>query len=260
MVVLGLDTTTKTGGVALHETNGKEAVCIGDSTLTHGERLPGEIIRFLDQNMLTVAQVDRFAVVSGPGSFTGLRVGLATVQALALTNEKHVVAVPTLEAIAYAGLEQAKTFNENTYLVPWMNAFRGEVFSGVYEIENRCGEVLKKSDVSRLKEVEVSRVGKPDSVLREWKNRLGGTRGQLIFLAADQQMDVPDLEQSFGKNASWMIGVWSLALTAARIGAGQVGQACPVRPDLVRPVYIRRPDAVLARERRLKELSDSDET
>ena len=258
MVVLGLDTTTKTGGVALHQSDEQEAVWIGDSTVTHGERLPGEILQFLEKNKVTLGDVDRFAVVSGPGSFTGLRVGLATVQALALTNQKDVVAVPTLEAIVYAGIEEAKTLNEKTFLVPWMNAFRGEVFTGVYEREVRGSGLSREDMVIQVKEVESPRVGKPVTMLKEWGSRLGVDDRQVVILTNEPRDGDLDLEKNFGNQATWLIGTRSLALTAARIGAGRIGEACPVKPNLVRPVYIRRPDAVLAREKRLMEQSSNE--
>ncbi|MCH2410366.1 tRNA (adenosine(37)-N6)-threonylcarbamoyltransferase complex dimerization subunit type 1 TsaB [Myxococcota bacterium] len=258
MVVLGLDTTTKTGGMALHQADGLEAVCIGDPMITHGERLPGDILEFLDENKLTLGEIDRFAVVSGPGSFTGLRVGLATIQALALTNKKDVVAVPTLEAIVYAGIEEAKALDEKTFLVPWMNAFRGEVFTGVYKRVNECSGSLRDDLAVHVVEVETPRVGKPAAMLKEWGSRLSLDDRQVVILATESRQCDLGLEKVFGKQATWMIGTRSLALTAARIGAGRIGDSRPVKPNHVRPVYIRRPDAVLARERRLKEQSSGE--
>ena len=65
MIVLGLDTTTKSGGIALRKEDGQENAYVGDSSLTHSERLPGEIIQFLEGNGVELSEVDRFAVLSG---------------------------------------------------------------------------------------------------------------------------------------------------------------------------------------------------
>ena len=94
MRILALDTSTPAGSVAL-AAGGELTECrVGDADRTHGERLPGDVTALLATHGLTPADIDRYAVCSGPGSFTGLRVGLATIQALALVNRRPVVAVP----------------------------------------------------------------------------------------------------------------------------------------------------------------------
>ena len=67
---------------------------------THGERLPREILALLDGIGLTTADIDLFAVASGPGSFTGLRIGIATLQGLAFVHRRQIAAVSALEALA----------------------------------------------------------------------------------------------------------------------------------------------------------------
>src|SRR5438034_8845785 len=109
MRVLALDTTTPAGSVALVAEDGETAedrvmrvmdVRRGDPARTHAERLPAEILAVLDAHGLAVADVDVFAVASGPGSFTGLRIGIATIQGLAFVHRRRVVGVSALEALA----------------------------------------------------------------------------------------------------------------------------------------------------------------
>ena len=88
MLVLALDTTTRRGSVALAREGFILAVDTGDAAIAHGARLPGDLSRVLDAHGLRVADVDLFAVAAGPGSFTGLRIGIATMQGLALGNGK----------------------------------------------------------------------------------------------------------------------------------------------------------------------------
>ena len=77
----------------------------------------------------------RFAPVQAP--LPGLRVGLATMQGLALAMQRQVVAVPTLEALAHAGLERLPSGARRPALVvPWMDAHRGEVFGAVYNVKD----------------------------------------------------------------------------------------------------------------------------
>ena len=71
----------------------------GDATITHGVRLPGDLLRLLSAHGVRVADVDLFAVAAGPGSFTGLRVGIATQQGFALANNRPLIGVSALDAL-----------------------------------------------------------------------------------------------------------------------------------------------------------------
>src|SRR6202166_1783248 len=103
MHVLALDTTTRTGSVAL-VTDGRVIVeRSGDPTRAHAQRLPGDILRLLHDAGVALAAVDVFAIASGPGSFTGLRIGIATLQGLAFVNRRRIVPVSALEALAHIG-------------------------------------------------------------------------------------------------------------------------------------------------------------
>ena len=136
MISLALDTATRTGSVALASDNTLVGWLSGDPERTHGERLPGDLLACLVAHAVTLADVDLFAVCTGPGSFTGLRVGLATMQGLALAAGRPLVGIPTLEALAHAGLEQG-TNEDPALVIPWMDAQRGETFGAAYHVENR---------------------------------------------------------------------------------------------------------------------------
>src|SRR2546425_2677813 len=96
MRVLALDTTNRAGSVALVEDDRVVDERAGDASRTHGERLPGE----LAQLGAPWPTIDVFAVASGPGSFTGLRIGIATMQGLALVTGRRVIGVSALDALA----------------------------------------------------------------------------------------------------------------------------------------------------------------
>src|SRR5438552_1305998 len=98
MVILALETVTRRGSLAL-VTGDQCDARPGGTTRTHAERLPLEAVALLADHGLTLREVDRFAIVAGPGSFTGLRVGMAAVQGWALAGGRQVVPVPTLEAM-----------------------------------------------------------------------------------------------------------------------------------------------------------------
>src|SRR5687768_2981133 len=153
MLVLALDTTTRQGSVALARDGALVATYAGDPAITHGERLPGDLVRVLDAHGLRVSDVDVFAVAAGPGSFTGLRIGIATLQGLALANDKSLVGISALDAIRAAVSSQLSALRSTGDVAVWMDAQRGQVFSAVYNAR----------DV-----VEPALVDKPADILRRW--------------------------------------------------------------------------------------------
>src|SRR5438093_13443989 len=98
MKVLALDTTTRVGSVALIDDERILDERDGDSTRTHAERLPQELLAVANDNGVALSEIDLFAVASGPGSFTGMRIGIATIQGLALVAARRAVAVSALDA------------------------------------------------------------------------------------------------------------------------------------------------------------------
>src|SRR6478735_6594289 len=108
MRVLALDSTTRDASVAWLDVDATDGAVtlvderLGDSARTHAERLPSELIDLLAAHEVSLADVDLFAVASGPGSFTGLRIGIATMQGLAFVSRKRVAPVSALRALAEA--------------------------------------------------------------------------------------------------------------------------------------------------------------
>jgi tRNA threonylcarbamoyladenosine biosynthesis protein TsaB len=102
MKIFAIETATMLGGIALLDDS---AGLIAEIRLnvhsTHSERLMTGTEHILKQSGLTLADIDCFALSIGPGSFTGLRIGLSTVKGLSYATGKPVVSVPTLEALAY---------------------------------------------------------------------------------------------------------------------------------------------------------------
>src|SRR4051812_27005647 len=102
MRVLALDTTTRAGSAALIEDDRIVDERGGDGARTHALRLPAEIIDLALAHQQPLSGIDLYAVASGPGSFTGLRIGIATIQGLASVHGRRVVAMSALEALAQA--------------------------------------------------------------------------------------------------------------------------------------------------------------
>src|SRR5436853_2111066 len=112
MLVLGVDTAGRNGGVVLARVEGEAFAVVGERALVGGsysaELMPA-IASLLAERKLALGDVDAYAVASGPGSFTGLRVGLATVKGLADVLRKPIATVTVLEALATSAVEQRRT-------------------------------------------------------------------------------------------------------------------------------------------------------
>src|SRR5438270_13997787 len=130
MRVLALDTTTRAGSAALVEDDRIVDERSGDGTRTHALRLPAELLTLAEAGGWPLHSIDLYAVASGPGSFTGLRIGIATMQGLALVQRRRIVAVPALDALAHA---VAGGLAAGALIGAWMDAHRGDVFSALYQ-------------------------------------------------------------------------------------------------------------------------------
>lgn len=238
MVILALETATRAGSVAVRRDGRLLVGRTGDPTRTHGERLPGDLLAALGAAGLSLGDVDLCAVASGPGSFTGLRVGIATVQGLALSRQLPVVGIPTLKALARAGLAaQRGTGVRPSLVIPWMNAHRDEVFTAIYGVEAN----------SRLVERRLATVGSAEAVIREWSREERDTN---CLVVGDAVAGTGALLSANLTGSVLMADVPILAPAVAFL-AEEAGISEARGPDAVQPVYIRRPDAELARDRQV---------
>jgi tRNA threonylcarbamoyladenosine biosynthesis protein TsaB len=126
MRVLSVETSTLAGGVALLDGDRVVGEYVLDVRATHSERLMATIDGALADAGWTIDDVTGLAVAIGPGSFTGLRIGLSTVKGLALARSLPVAAVPTLDAMAAAVPFAALP------VCPVIDARRGEVYASLY--------------------------------------------------------------------------------------------------------------------------------
>lgn len=130
MKILAIDTSTMLGGIAIMD----DLTLIAETRLnvksTHSERLMTEIEHCLKQSSLKISDIDVFAVAIGPGSFTGLRIGLSAVKGLSYATGKPIVSVPTLDALAL-------NFPYSRYPVCTMlDARKKEVYAALFEWDN----------------------------------------------------------------------------------------------------------------------------
>lgn len=140
MKVLALETATKAGSIAIAE----EGLFIGevklDVSIAHAERLMDSITWLLKNCNISIDEIDAFAVSIGPGSFTGLRIGLSTIKGLSFSTKKPIVPVPTLDAMA-----RRAPFC-SLYLCPMLDARKNEVYTALYKWDNNvCNKVIPET-------------------------------------------------------------------------------------------------------------------
>lgn len=247
MVILALDTTTKAGSCALWRDGALVEQRPGDAARTHAERLPGDLADLLAAHGLTVADVDLYAVASGPGSFTGLRVGIATIQGLALVHGRKVVAVSALEALAQCG---AAAVPGAVMTGGWMEAYRGEVFGALYRITGRG------TGLATLEEIVPPTVAAPANLASAWAGIIQGdasanaapaAAGEAVIIG-DAVPSTRDALAAALPPSVTLLDTVPLAATIAEIAAAHPERA--TLPHAIVPLYVRRPDAELARDRR----------
>jgi tRNA threonylcarbamoyladenosine biosynthesis protein TsaB len=181
MKILGLDTSTMMTTCAVME----DETLLGEFSLSldmsHSEALVPMIGELMDNLGMKIGDMDGFAVSKGPGSFTGLRIGLATAKGFAHVTGKPIVGVSSLEVLA-----------DNMYgheiVVPMMDARRDRVFTAIYTMDNDQWVPVLKPDALPVEDLiqiinrdheRVTLVG--DGAVRYRSEFLEGLRGKVLF-------------------------------------------------------------------------------
>ncbi len=222
MNLLAIDTTAHSGGIAL-ACDGEilEAAAI-EAPEGFGEVIYPEIEALLSRAGLALHDIDGYAAAAGPGSFTGIRVGLSVVKSLAEVHGKKVAPVSNLLALAYAGTGK--------YRAAVMDARRGEVYAAVYD-----------ADLRPL----------VDEVVTEWESfrSMVGDR-PVTFVSLDSGLFneagvAPLGTNGHGKEARAVVAEPPLAAAVAGVAQAVFEKGEALVPEAVDANYIRRPDAEL---------------
>src|SRR5437762_2928928 len=134
MLILAVDTSGKNGSLALVCFDDEKPTTLGLVPLeggTFSAQLVPQIAALLQKHHLSKTDIDAFAVVSGPGSFTGLRVGLAAIKALAEIVHKPIASVSVLEIVA-------RCAEKGSPVIAELDAGRGEVYGGISECSSQA--------------------------------------------------------------------------------------------------------------------------
>jgi len=216
-LLLSIDTTHEFGSIALLE--GGEVL---EETLLHsldgfGHILFGHLSRLLARHNRRVDEMACFAAASGPGSFTGVRVGLACVKGLAEATGQEVVAVSNLEAIALFGSAEQRAVV--------LDARRGEVYGAVYSAN---GAVLREPVAARFP---------------EWLEML--PPGEIEFLSTDFEPFRAAIQGIRFESSRVTTVPRALAAAVGRIAHQRWSAGLALDPAVIDADYVRRSDAEL---------------
>jgi tRNA threonylcarbamoyladenosine biosynthesis protein TsaB len=236
MKILGIETSGSLGGFALLDDGHLVSEAIADVTGRHVEKGTDMIGEVLGRASVGIDQVDAVAVSLGPGSFTGLRVGLAIAKGLCLGRRIPLVGVPTLDCIA-----ESLSCSDGI-IVPVRDARRGEVYFSVYE--SRACSVRRIADYLAQP---------PERMVESIRESIAGQR---VLLAGDGLLRYGDIIRSgLGSGAveapesMWM----ARPAVVARMGSELLKAGGGADIDTIEPVYVRPSEA----ERRAKRLADN---
>lgn len=244
-LILSIETATRAGSIAISRGERLLAAQTGDANVSHSALLLESVRNVLEESGVALRDVDVFAATIGPGSFTGLRIGLATVKSFAATLGRSCVGVPTLYAVAHAAGESKRTLA----LLP---AGRGEVFAQLLAVE-RSGDVHPIDSPIHVAPHKLLEKVKSETSL-VWAGEGAHLHAKMINIQALAQ-GISFCDASQGVNAEqsrkqkWTLAssqdvlakdVCELALLSTRSGA-------VVSPEQLQAIYVRPSDAELSK-------------
>ena len=228
MRILGIETATKTGSVAIVTDSGVIAEYTLNIELTHSERLMATVDRVIKDTGLAVSDLDGFAVSIGPGSFTGLRIGLSAVKGLAFVTNKPVAAVPTLKALAW-NLPYAQY-----PICPLLDARKKEVYAAIYQ--NQDGSLTQAMPEATIP-------------LKDLAEKIAD---KIVFTGEGANLFRNEIQSLFGERAFFapLSALVPSAASVAELGLMMLKAGGAADADSLTPLYIRRPEAEVAWEKR----------
>ncbi len=231
MRLLAVESSTLTGAVALLEGDTVVAESRLNIAVTHSERLLMAVDKLLTGARWRLQDVDALAVAVGPGSFTGLRIGVSTVKSLAFATGKPLVGIPTLDALAWTLPFAAHP------VCPILDAKKGEVYTALYRTD--AGGLVRLWDYRAVAPDELA-----EALLRE-----GG--GPVVFVGDGVAPFRQLLGDALGADARFAPPAQRLpsAVTVGDLARQALERGERADPAALVPLYVRRSEAELGRER-----------
>ena len=222
MKILAIETATIAGSVAVADDSiGLIGEVRVDIRIAHAERLMPSIEWLLNSSRISIKDIDAFAISIGPGSFTGLRIGLSTAKGFSFAAKKPLVPVPTLDAFA-------RTMPYCSHMLcPMLDARRNEVYAALYKWEND-GYVKIISETAINPEELLKRIKGPvvfmGEGVRTYRELISGILGEDAIIAPSSKMSPS-------------------ASTVAELAIEQIKQGVTTDPVTLSPCYIRKSEA-----------------
>lgn len=228
MLILSFESSARAASVALLRDGSLLSQYSQCSALTHSRTLLPMAEDMLKNAELTIGDVDLFAVAHGPGSFTGVRIGVSTVKGLAWAANKPCVGVSTLEAMAWHGLAAGGV------VCPVMDARRSQVYNALFEVRGGKPVRLCEDRPVALEELapQLRELGSPAFLVGD---------GAAITAKYLETVGVPF--RMAPENLVWQ-SAWGVAMAAADKEPGTA--------DTLLPVYLRLSQAERERQEKLK--------
>lgn len=233
MKILGMDSSGLVASVAVVEND----ILVAEYTVNHKKTHSQTLLPMLDEiakmTELDLESIDAIAVAAGPGSFTGLRIGAATVKALGLALEMPVVSVPTCHGLAY------NLWGTNKLVCPIMDARRNQVYTGVYQFIDGNLEVVKDQDAMAIDE------------LVEYLNQIGR---QVIFVGDGIPVYSDFIKENISCGYEFAPAGFNRqrASSIATYGLKLFLEGKWETADDMKPIYLRKSQAEREREEQLK--------
>lgn len=227
MTVLGIETATTVCAAAVVRDGEIRAEELVDQRNVHAERLMGMIDAVLAGSGTGLGEVNGIAVSIGPGSFTGLRIGLSVAKALAYAGTKKLVPVSTLQGLAMKAARAAGPNDGSELVLALLDARRGDAYNALYRIEGSRVVPVWEQRVMPLRDI------------------LGALPGSPVLVTGDARQALYDLARELAPDMLHRLHV--LGDDAARCSAAVVALAGEERlrwgesvdPGLLEPEYLR---------------------
>jgi tRNA threonylcarbamoyladenosine biosynthesis protein TsaB len=232
-LILAIETATRAGSVAL--ARGKETLCSasGDAAASHSTDLIQTVAQILTSGGANLSDVDLFAAARGPGSFTGLRIGLATIKSFAVCTGRSCAGVSTLAAIAHAA-------GPSEHTVSLLPAGRGELFAQMFSVGD-----------AQVRELDAAAHLSPNAILEKY-----GEASELVWTGEGAHQLAETLrawaktrnvtfDASSPGRTTWSVAPRTdrLAISIAALALSAYQSGNTVGPNELRAVYVRASDA-----------------
>lgn len=220
MKILAIDTSNEILGVALLDDDTIIGELVTNMKKNHSTRLMPAIDKLMKETNITPDMLEKIVVAKGPGSYTGVRIGLATAKTMAWALDIPVVGVSSLEALAYQG----RFFH--SYICPFFDARRSNVYTGLY-----------KWGINGM----ATSIKEQNPLMDDWLKKLAAEKKEVLFTSPDIQLYKEKIKEHLGDLAIIPAGPFHVA-KPSHVGLAGLNKQ-PASTHELTPNYLRLAEA-----------------